>query len=147
VRAAGPRGREPRNAPDERDLPTLSDGARLKKGDLLRIVTPGGGGWGSPFDRPAEAVLEDVLDGFVSAESALADYGVVLTADGAGVDAAATEARRAAAERPHQDVSSRPLLRRRGRPRGRPGGVSGQMISSPSPPGSSGSAYASRRAR
>jgi N-methylhydantoinase B len=87
-------------APEERDLPTLSDGARLKKGDLLRVITPGGGGWGSPLDRPADAVLEDVLDGFVSPDSALVDYGVVLTADGAGVDMAATETLRAAGERP-----------------------------------------------
>lgn len=85
---------------EERDLPTLSDGARLKKGDLLRIVTPGGGGWGSALDRPAAQVLEDVLDGFVSADSALQDYGVVLTADGDEVDEAATAARRAAMDRP-----------------------------------------------
>jgi N-methylhydantoinase B len=64
--------------PEERDLKPLSDNNRLRQGDLLRVMTSGGGGWGHPFDRPAAKVLEDVLDGFVSPASALKDYGVVL---------------------------------------------------------------------
>ena len=59
-------------------LKPLSDNNRLRQGDLLRVMTSGGGGWGHPFDRPAASVLEDVLDGFVSPASALKDYGVVL---------------------------------------------------------------------
>lgn len=86
--------------PGERRLETMGDGYALRQGDLLRIVTPGGGGWGSPFERPAEEVLADVLDGFVSAESALKDYGVVLDDNGAHVDEAATAERRSARERP-----------------------------------------------
>ena len=74
----------------------MSDGHQLKKDDLLRIITSGGGGWGSPLERPAEHVRDDVLDGFVSIESAYADYGVVLSTDGAMLDADATEARRTA---------------------------------------------------
>ncbi len=77
-----------------RELKTMSDGNSLEKGDLLRIITPGGGGWGSPLQRPAETVLEDVLDGFISPESAFDDYGVVLRRDGVSVDLAATEDRR-----------------------------------------------------
>lgn len=61
----------------------------------LHIVTPGGGGLGDPFRRPAEAVERDVRDGVVSVEAAARDYGVVLTADGK-VDEAATKRRRAA---------------------------------------------------
>ncbi len=80
----------------ERLLKTMTDGQKLVKGDLLRIVTSGGGGWGSPLDRPAEQVRDDVLDGFVSVDSALADYGVVLVDEGTRVDEAATAARRAA---------------------------------------------------
>ncbi len=63
--------------PDEGRLPSLSDGTRLKRGDIIRLVTGGGGGWGHPHDRPVEAVLADIRGGFVSAEAALRDYGVL----------------------------------------------------------------------
>ena len=39
----------------------------------------GGGGWGDPLDRDPQAVLDDVLDEYVSVEGASRDYGVVLT--------------------------------------------------------------------
>ena len=55
----------------------------------------GGGGWGDPLERDPEAVLDDVLDGYVSAEGARRDYGVVLSADGCAVDRQGTEAERA----------------------------------------------------
>jgi N-methylhydantoinase B len=79
---------------DERILAPLSDGNRLQKGDVLRMETGGGGGYGHPFDRAVDAVVEDVLGGFVSADAAERLYGVVLR-DGR-LDAAATEIRRAA---------------------------------------------------
>jgi len=79
---------------DERELRPMSEGNKLKKGDLVRIMTPGGGGWGSPLERAAEQVRDDVLDGFISAESAARDYGVVLAANLIDVNAAATDARR-----------------------------------------------------
>jgi N-methylhydantoinase B len=82
--------------PEERELRPLSDGNRLKKGDVVRVITAGGGGWGSPLERPAEQVHEDVLDGFISPASALALYGVVLSADHATLDIDATRRRRAA---------------------------------------------------
>ena len=56
----------------------LSDGNMLRRGDILRIVTGGGGGYGHPHDRPAEDVLKDVLGGFVSRESAARHYGVAI---------------------------------------------------------------------
>ena len=56
----------------------------------------GGGGWGDPLERDPAAVLDDVLDGYVSAEGALRDYGVVLTPDGRSLDLEATRAERAA---------------------------------------------------
>jgi len=65
--------------PDERRLNPLSDGNPLVKGDILRIETGGGGGHGHPFDRPPEAVLEDVLGGYVSPEAAARLYGVAVT--------------------------------------------------------------------
>ena len=76
----------------ERDLKTMSDGNRLVAGDLVRIMTPGGGGWGAPIERPAAQVRDDVLDGIVSRESARDDYGVVL--DGDTLDETATSVQR-----------------------------------------------------
>jgi N-methylhydantoinase B len=75
---------------EERTLVPMSDQNRLEKGDLLRVMTSGGGGWGDPFTRPPETVLDDVLDGFVSIEKAHLDYGVIVTED-RDVDIAATE--------------------------------------------------------
>jgi N-methylhydantoinase B len=78
----------------ETALAPLSDGNLLRRGDILRIETGGGGGHGHPFDRPVEAVLEDVLGGFVSLDAARRFYGVAIT--GLVVDEAATAALRAA---------------------------------------------------
>jgi N-methylhydantoinase B len=50
----------------------------------------GAGGFGDPLERPAEAVLEDVLDGKISAGFAREQHGVVLGPDRT-VDATATE--------------------------------------------------------
>ncbi|MEQ9639155.1 MAG: hydantoinase B/oxoprolinase family protein [Alphaproteobacteria bacterium] len=62
-----------------------------------RIVadTPGGGGFGDPFLRPAALVLRDVRDGVLSAAAAARDYGVAVTADSAAIDEAATRQLRA----------------------------------------------------
>ena len=73
-------------------LPALSDGTMLKKGDILRMETGGGGGYGHPFDRAVETVLEDVLGGFVSPEAAREHYGVTIR--GRSVDEAETAALR-----------------------------------------------------
>ena len=80
--------------PDERVLPPLSDGNVLRRGDVVRIETGGGGGWGHPFDREPERVLADVLGGFVSRASAERDYGVVLSTNGRAIDVEATRERR-----------------------------------------------------
>jgi N-methylhydantoinase B len=80
---------------------SLASGATLRaKGqqaipphDRLRLEMAGGGGWGNPFERPAERVAEDVRNGVVTVESAREHYGVVLHDDGR-VDKAGTEALR-----------------------------------------------------
>jgi N-methylhydantoinase B len=59
------------------------------------LETAGGAGYGDPLTRPPERVLDDVLDRKVSEPAARALYGVVLRADGAGFDEAATAALRA----------------------------------------------------
>jgi N-methylhydantoinase B len=51
---------------------------RLGKGDGFMIRSGGGGGFGSPRERPADRVATDVVEGYVSAESAAKDYGVVV---------------------------------------------------------------------
>ena len=81
--------------PNERVLGPLSDGNIVHRGDVIRVETGGGGGWGHPYDREPERVLEDVLSHFVSRASAEADYGVILTEDGGAIDEAATQACRA----------------------------------------------------
>jgi N-methylhydantoinase B len=67
----------------------------LAAGDVLRVLTGGGGGHGDPFERPAAAVLSDVLDGKVSLQAARESYGVVIEAE--MVDEAATRRLRSAA--------------------------------------------------
>jgi N-methylhydantoinase B len=72
-------------------LPSKCDGIQVKAGDLLYFNTWGGGGWGDPFARDAQLVLDDVNRNLATAEGAKA-YGVVIV-DGA-VDEAATTALR-----------------------------------------------------
>jgi N-methylhydantoinase B len=77
----------------ERLLPSKTPPITLGRGDRYLMQSAGGGGRGSAWARPAEAVLADVLDGYVTERGARDDYGVVIV-DGA-VDAAATDAARA----------------------------------------------------
>ncbi|MGH3281242.1 MAG: hypothetical protein ACRDNW_19205, partial [Trebonia sp.] len=51
---------------------------QLHRGDRVRIVSPGGGGYGSPLERDPALVLEDVREGFCAEDAAFAVYGVVL---------------------------------------------------------------------
>jgi len=77
-------------------LPTRYADYPLRQGDVFRLDTPGGGGFGDRFEREPERVLADVLEGYVSREAAERDYGVVVaeTEDGFTVDAAATAHKR-----------------------------------------------------
>jgi N-methylhydantoinase B len=59
------------------DLGGLVDGEPVLKGQVVRVVTTGGGGWGDPLQRELELVLRDVIEGRVSRASAGTDYGVV----------------------------------------------------------------------
>jgi N-methylhydantoinase B len=51
----------------------------ISAGQRIMYDYGGGGGWGNPLDRDPQAVLDDVLDEYVSVEGARRDYGVVLT--------------------------------------------------------------------
>ena len=81
--------------PEERVLPALGDAIILKRGDLLRLETCGGGGWGDPLAREPERVRQDVARGFVTPRGALEDYGVVIDEVTLEVDKTATQERRA----------------------------------------------------
>ena len=68
-------------------------GIHINHGQHVRLETPGGGGYGDALSRDPAKVLEDVTQGYVSAQAAQDAYGVVLAADGS-VDQAATSALR-----------------------------------------------------
>ena len=75
---------------EEEYLSSKLENQPIDEGQRLRLVGPGGGGWGDPMEREPEKVRADVLDDLVSAERAREIYGVVLTDDGA-VDEDATQ--------------------------------------------------------
>jgi N-methylhydantoinase B len=84
--------------PNEREMEGLVDDEPVAAGEVIRIRTTGGGGWGDPLARAVEAVVRDVRWGKVSRGAAERDYGVVLTGDDLDaleVDAAATSRLRA----------------------------------------------------
>jgi N-methylhydantoinase B len=82
---------------DAYDLGGLVDGEAVLKGQVVRVVTTGGGGWGDPLQRELELVLRDVVEGRVSLASAEADYGVVFKEASTPpvIDEAETKRRRA----------------------------------------------------
>ena len=57
--------------------PSKFSGIRLQPGDQVRLVMPGGGGYGDPQQRERAAVARDIEEGFVSVERARSDYGFV----------------------------------------------------------------------
>jgi N-methylhydantoinase B len=77
----------------------------MREGDVYRVVSQGGGGYGDPLDRAPELVAADVERSLVSREWAARVYGVVV-ADGGAVDAKATARRREElrAERRHAAI-------------------------------------------
>lgn len=50
----------------------------LNKGDVVKLVTGTGGGYGHPFNRPAEQVAQDAKNGYVTVEQAEQKYGVLV---------------------------------------------------------------------
>jgi N-methylhydantoinase B len=64
--------------PNERVVDALADAEPVRAGEVIRIRTTGGGGWGDPLDRPDDEVARDVRWGKVSLQGARDDYGVVV---------------------------------------------------------------------
>jgi N-methylhydantoinase B len=69
---------------------------RIRRGQKVRLETPGGGGFGDPATREPERVARDVRLGYISRKAAIRDYKVVLGDDGA-LDIEATALARASA--------------------------------------------------
>ncbi|NNL85432.1 MAG: hydantoinase B/oxoprolinase family protein, partial [Myxococcales bacterium] len=80
--------------PEEEHVFFSRDAVPVKAEDRIRLVTPGGGGWGDPLERELEAVRMDVIRKLVSHESAERDYGVVMDPESHEIDLSATERRR-----------------------------------------------------
>lgn len=77
----------------EETLPAKCEGIEVKKGDILYFNTWGGGGWGDPFMREPQLVLDDINRSLVSVAGAR-NYGVVVN-DDMSIDQKATTALRA----------------------------------------------------
>lgn len=61
-----------------RNVPGMEDLESVLAGDIVRVETTGGGGWGDPLKREPELVCYDVECGMVSLKAAEEIYGVVL---------------------------------------------------------------------
>jgi N-methylhydantoinase B len=60
----------------ETRLGLTTSGTPLANGDVLRIVSPGGGGYGDPRERDPEAVKRDLIEGKISENAAREIYGL-----------------------------------------------------------------------
>ena len=78
---------------DVEELPSKVPYTEARAGDRFVCVGPAGGGYGNPLKRDPDRVLDDVLDGIITRETAESDYGVVIT-DANVVDREATTAQR-----------------------------------------------------
>jgi len=63
----------------------------VPSGTEALVLTAGGGGWGNPLEREPAKVQWDVLEGYISLDSAREDYGVVLDPVTLDIDIEATE--------------------------------------------------------
>jgi len=68
---------------------------RFAPGERFLFESTGGGGWGNPLEREVAKVLDDVLDEYLSIETACEVYGVVIDPKTLKLDDAATQALRA----------------------------------------------------
>ena len=69
-------------------------GRQLQKNDAYVLRSGGGGGYGSPLDRPLAQVAHDLREGYITRERAQGCYGVVFQDGGQAFDLAASQAER-----------------------------------------------------
>jgi N-methylhydantoinase B len=77
------------------DMPVLD-------GESIVYMGGGGGGYGDPFERDPERVLDDVREGYVSVEAAKSQFGVAIDEETLIIDEAETLVLRQAAGTPGQ---------------------------------------------
>jgi N-methylhydantoinase B len=70
------------NAESCLETPGKATGRMITNGDIVVMQSAGGGGYGDPLERDLETIETDVLTGYVSAQHARSDYGVVIRNDG-----------------------------------------------------------------
>jgi N-methylhydantoinase B len=63
---------------DERYYGVVFSNVNVEEGESFSRPSAGGGGYGDPLNREPDAVLEDVIEGYVSLERAAKDYGIVI---------------------------------------------------------------------
>jgi len=84
---------------DPYEVEHTADWVPIRAGQRIMFDYGGGGGWGHPYERDPQAVLDDVLDEYISTDAARREYGVVLKGSleelTLEIDAEATEKRRA----------------------------------------------------
>ena len=66
----------------------------LKKGDVYRMIQPGGGGYGDPLERDPKSVYSDIQQNKISSERAFEVYGVVIDKDKSNLNIEETVSRR-----------------------------------------------------
>jgi len=66
--------RNPGTASETR-LPMTTSGTPFANGDVRRVMSPGGGGYGDPRERDPAAVARDLVEGKISVEAARTLYG------------------------------------------------------------------------
>ncbi len=74
---------------------TKDENVHMRPGDVLSLRTPGGGGYGEPFERSPALVLQDVRRGYYDRQTAMRDYGVRIQPDAWVVDEKSTRMLRA----------------------------------------------------
>jgi N-methylhydantoinase B len=76
---------------NQKVLPVLPlESTNLRKGDSVRHIQPGAGGYGDPLERNPELVLEDVLDDKFGIDYVRKEYGVVINPKDMTVDEVST---------------------------------------------------------
>jgi N-methylhydantoinase B len=63
-------------ADGSRETHAVVTGLRVDEGDVIRIHTGNGGGYGDPRRRSRDKVVDDVRNGFITEEEAASIYGL-----------------------------------------------------------------------